>query len=128
MYFWLLAVFAGLALLLAVIGLYGVLSYAVNQRRREIGVRMAVGAQRWNVISLVVRQGMRLATIGLALGLIAAFASTRLLQNLLFGVNPVDPLTFAAIALLLIAVTAAACWFPAHRASKVNPMEALRYE
>jgi putative ABC transport system permease protein len=126
--FMLLAVFALVALGLAGIGLYGVLAYAVTQRRREIGVRMALGAQRGNVLTLVVGHGMRLVVVGIGLGLAGAMALTRLLQNLLFEIKPFDPTTFGTVALVLSLVALAACWLPARRAAGVDPMEALRYE
>src|SRR5262249_31575294 len=124
----LLTGFAGVALLLAAIGLYGVLAYIVTQRTREIGIRSALGAQRADVIGLVLRQGMTLAGVGLLLGLVVAFALTRLIRALLFDVTPTDPLTFVVIPLLLAAVALLACWLPARRAGKVDPIEALRYE
>jgi putative ABC transport system permease protein len=124
----LLAVFAVIALGLASIGIYGMMSYAVAQRRREIGVRMALGAQSSNVLRLVIGQGMKLVLCGVVLGLIASVALTRTIESLLFGVSATDPLTFAAIALLLALVALAACWLPARRAMKVNPIEALRCE
>ena len=124
----LLGIFAAVALALSLIGLYGVLAYAVTQRQREIGVRMALGAQRRNVLSLVVGQGMRIAALGVVIGLLGSFAVTRVLQNLLYEVQPSDPLTFAAVTLSLGAVVLLACYLPAHRAARVAPMEALRYE
>jgi putative ABC transport system permease protein len=122
----LLTGFAGVALLLAAIGIYGVLSYTVTQRTTELGIRMALGAQRRRVVGLVVRQGMLLALLGVAAGLAAALAVTRVLTRLLFGVSATDPGVFASVALLLAFVALLAAYLPARRASRVDPMVALR--
>ena len=125
---WLLAGFAATALLLALTGIYGVMSLNVANRRNEFGIRLALGAQATSVLRLILGQGLRLAVVGVALGLLGAIALTRLLQGLLFGISASDPLTFAVIALLLVGVALLACWIPARRATKVDPLEALRSE
>jgi len=120
--------FAVVALLLAAIGLYGVVSYSVAQRVRESGIRLALGAQTRDVLRLFVIQGMKPALVGIGLGLAAAFGLTRLLKSLLYGVSPTDPLTFGAIAVLLAIIALAACWLPARRATRIDPLVALRDE
>ena len=124
----LLAVFGLLALTLAAVGLSGVIAYLVSQRTREIGIRLALGAQTRDVLKLVVWQGLKLTFIGVVIGLFGAFALTRLLENLLYGLSPTDPLTFLAITTLLVAVALLACYIPARRATRVDPLVALRYE
>jgi len=113
---------------LTIVGLYGVMSYSVAQRTNEIGIRLALGAQSRDVLLMVVKQGSMLILLGLVIGLAGAYALTRLIESLLFGVTPKDPFTFAAVAVLLAVVALMACYIPAWRATKVDPLEALRYE
>jgi putative ABC transport system permease protein len=124
----LIGAFAVIAMLLAAVGLYGVLSFAVRQRTAEIGVRVAFGAPRGRIVRLVVGQGIALGAAGVVIGLVASLALTRLITSLLVGVAPTDPLTYGGIALLFMAVAAFASWIPAHRAAGLDPARALREE
>jgi putative ABC transport system permease protein len=124
----LLSAFAALALILAAIGIYGVISFSVTQRTREIGVRMALGARAEDVLAMVVQQGIAPALTGVVVGLIGALITTRIMKSMLFGVTATDPITFIVVPLVLGVVAFAACWLPARRATKVNPMVALRSE
>jgi len=124
----LLSSFAALALLLAAVGIYGVIAYTVRQRTRELGIRLALGAQAGDVQRLILWQGLKLTLIGVAIGLTAAFALTRWMESLLFGVRPADPVAFGMVALVLLLVAICACWIPARRATQVDPLVALRSE
>lgn len=125
---WTLGGFGVLALLLAAIGIYGVVSYSVAQRTREIGLRRALGAKESDVLKLVLGEGFFVISIGLALGLLVAFGATRLIAGFLYGVAPTDPLTFVGVPVLLGLIALGACYIPARRATKVDPLVALRYE
>jgi len=122
------AAFAAIALALAAVGVYGVISYAVSQRTQEIGVRVALGAQHADVLRLVLRDGALLGGIGIAIGLVGALGVTRFLRNMLFGISPFDPVSFAAVSLMLAGIALFASYVPARRAARVDPVEALRYD
>lgn len=124
----LLSIFAGIALVLAAIGIYGLMSYSVEQQRQEVGIRMALGAGRSEVLKLIVKQGMAPACLGVLVGLIIAFGVTRLLSSLLFGVRAADPISFSVVAVVLTAVALLATYIPARRAMRVDPVIALRQE
>jgi putative ABC transport system permease protein len=124
----LLSVFAGIALVLAAVGIYGVMSYSVSRRTHEIGVRVSLGASRADVLRLVVRQGMMLVLVGLTVGLVAASLMSRWMAHMLYGVKPTDPITFTAVAFVLAFVALLATYIPAYRATRIDPMVALRYE
>ena len=125
---WLMGIFAAVALLLATVGVYGVMSYAVTRRAQEIGVRMTLGAERLQVLLLIVGQGLPLILAGILVGLAVSFGLTRLIATLLYGVTPTDAFTFASVTALLISIALFACWLPALRASRVDPLQALRHE
>jgi putative ABC transport system permease protein len=124
----LLSLFAGIALVLAIVGIYGVMSYSVTQRTHEIGIRMAIGAQQSDVFKMILGHGMKLALIGIGIGLVGAYALTRLMETMIFGVKATDATTFASIAVLLAVVALLACYLPGRRATKVQPTVSLRYE
>jgi putative ABC transport system permease protein len=124
----LLAIFAGVALVLAAVGIYGVMSYSVAQQTREIGIRMALGAQRSDVLKMTIKQGLKLVGLGLVIGLAAAFVLTRVMATLLFGISATDPLTFITISFVLLVVAMVASYIPSVRAMRVDPMVALRYQ
>jgi putative ABC transport system permease protein len=123
-----LLIFGAVALALAAIGVYGIISYGVTQRVQEVGVRMALGAQTGDVLRLIVGQGLKLVLVGIALGAVAAFATTRLISDLLYQVSATDPLTFGATSLLIMGIALLACYVPARRAASTDPIEAIRIE
>jgi ABC-type antimicrobial peptide transport system permease subunit len=123
-----LAVAGSMALLLGVVGLYGVIAYSVSQRRREVGIRMALGAGKSAILNMIIGQGIKLVLIGVAIGLVGALGLTRFLSDMLYGVKPGDPLTLVAVSVILMAVALLACYIPARQAAKVDPMVALRVE
>jgi ABC-type antimicrobial peptide transport system permease subunit len=125
---WLMSVFGAAALLLAAIGLYGLMAYSVEQRTQEIGIRLALGADAHGVRRMVVRQGLRLAIIGIVVGLACAFGLTRFISSMLYGVRAWDPTVFVGVPIVLTIVAFLAAWIPARRASRVDPIQALRYE
>src|SRR6185369_16499272 len=125
---WLLTAFAGMALLLAMIGIYGVMSVNVAGRTNEFGIRMALGSQTANVLSIVLGEGLKLALAGVAIGIVAAIVLTRLMRGVLFGVSASDPMTYLVVSALLLVVAVVACYVPARRATRVDPLKALRYE
>jgi putative ABC transport system permease protein len=124
----LLSLFAAIALVLAIVGIYGVMSYSVTQRTHEIGIRIAIGARPRDVFTMILGQGMKLALVGIGIGLLLSFALTRLMATMLFGVAPTDATTFAGISVLLVSVALLACYLPGRRATKVEPTISLRYE
>jgi putative ABC transport system permease protein len=124
----LISIFAGVALILGAVGIYGVISYTASMRNREIGLRMAVGAQKRDVVQLFLREGMLLAISGILLGTVGAIALSRVLTSMLFRISPTDPVTIGCVALMLSVIALLACYFPAHRASKIDPVRALHYE
>jgi putative ABC transport system permease protein len=125
---WMLGIFAAIAMVLAATGIYGVMSYSVSQRTHEIGIRMALGASRGDVLKMVTGRGMVLTSIGVVIGLGAAFGVTQWMSSLLFGVTATDVVTFVSIPLILVIVALVACFIPARRATKIDPIQALRYE
>ena len=124
----LILIFAGVALVLSAIGIYGVMSYAVSQRTRELGIRMAMGATPGNVLQLIILNGAKLIALGVGIGLILAFAVSRIMKGLLYNVSPADPMTYLLVPIFLTVVALLACWLPAHRATQVDPLIALRNE